>query len=154
MTARPKGAGAPLAAPALRALLREVPLFSGCSTREIGRVAAVVSEARFPSGTVLTREGRAGSLAFLMVEGSVAVTTAGLVIATLGPGDLFGELSLIDGRPRSATVQAVSDVHVLEIDGPGFRRILRGAPELVRSLLGTLAGRIRAMDLEGGPRQP
>jgi len=127
-------------------LLGRLPLFSACSTRQLVQVAALTVPGELPAGTVLTRQGAAGGLAFVIASGRAEVTRAGKLLATLGPGDVVGELSLIDGEPRSATVVAVTDLEVLEIDGRDLHQLLRTVPSVLRKLLESMAGRLREMD--------
>jgi CRP-like cAMP-binding protein len=127
-------------------LLGRMPLFSACSQRELGQVAALTVPAELKKGTVLTREGAAGGLAFIIATGRAEVTRRGKRLARLGPGDVVGELSLIDGEPRSATVTALSDLEVLELDRRDLLKLMRKAPSVVRKLLESLSQRLREVD--------
>jgi CRP/FNR family transcriptional regulator, cyclic AMP receptor protein len=124
-------------------LVSSIPLFSNCSKRELAQVAALSVPAELKKGTVLTREGADGGLAFVIANGRAEVTRGGRRLARLGPGDVVGELSLIDGMPRSATVTASSDMEVLEIDGHDLQKLLRKAPPVVHKLLESLSHRLR-----------
>lgn len=126
--------------------LRSVRLLAGCTRRELAEVAALSVPASLPAGTVLTREGQTGGLAYVLEAGTCDVLRGGRKVASLGPGDVVGELSLIDGGPRTATVRAVTDVDALEIAGRDLQRLLRHAPGLRRSLLCALAARVREVD--------
>lgn len=126
--------------------LRGVPLFSTCNARELAQVAGLSVEVDLDRGTMLTREGHAGGLAYVILDGSAEVVRRGRRIATLGPGAVVGELSLIDGLPRSASVRATSDLHVLELDAHDLQRLLDRAPHVMRKLLEALSLRIRAAD--------
>ena len=100
-------------------LLEKLPLFESCTDRELGDIASIMVEAERPAGTVLTREGRDGGLMFIIVEGTAEVvasdgTEASKVVNRLKAGDVVGELALIDGRARSATVRATSTIRVLD----------------------------------------
>ena len=127
-------------------LLRQIPLFSTCSQRELAEVAALTVEAEFRKDAVLTREGQAGGLAFVIADGTADVVRSGKRLARLGVGDVVGELSLIDGQPRSATVVATSDLVVLEIAQTDLRKLLKRAPSVVRKLLEALSLRLRETD--------
>jgi CRP-like cAMP-binding protein len=127
-------------------LLGRMPLFTACSQRELGQVAALTVPAELKKGTVMTREGAAGGLAFIIATGRAEVSRGGKRLARLGPGDVVGELSLIDGEPRSATVTAVSDLEVLELDRRDLLKLMRKAPSVVRKLLESLAQRLREVD--------
>lgn len=132
-------------------LLAGIPLFSQCSKRELGQVAALTVAAELKNGAVLTRQGAAGGLAYVIAKGRAEVSRNGRTLAMLGPGDVVGELSLIDGGPRSATVRARTDLAVLEIDGRDLNQLLKRAPSVVRKLLETLAGRLRDTDAMAPP---
>ena len=127
-------------------LLAQMPLFSACTRRELGQVASRTVPAELPSGSVLTRQGSAGGLAYVIAAGHAEVTRNGRRLATLGPGAVVGELSLIDGEPRSATVRARTDLEVLEIDRRDLDKLLRKMPSVRRKLLESLATRLRATD--------
>lgn len=126
--------------------LRNVGLLSACTNRELAEVAALTVPAELPSGAVLTREGQDGGLAYVIESGTCEVLRGTRVVARIGPGDVVGELSLIDGGPRTATVRAVTPVEALEITTKDLQRLLRDAPRLRRSLLRSLAARVRDVD--------
>ena len=127
-------------------LLRDIALFQTCNRRELAQVAALTIDIELDEGTMLTREGHAGGLAYVIVNGTAEVTRKGRRIATLGPGAVVGELSLIDGKPRSASVRATSDLQVLELDAHDLRRLLDRAPHVLHKLLEALSLRIREVD--------
>jgi CRP/FNR family transcriptional regulator, cyclic AMP receptor protein len=127
-------------------LLERMPLFSTCSKRQLAQVAALTVAADLPKGTVMTRQGAVGGLAYVIASGQAEVSRDGKAIARLGPGDVVGELSLIDGKPRSATVTATTDLEVLELDSEDLLTLMRKAPPVVRKLLEALAQRVRAVD--------
>src|SRR5487761_1513720 len=123
-------------------VLATLPLFEACTRREMAQIAEISVEAEKPAGSVLTREGQAGGIAFVLLDGSAEVRRGDQVLGTLGTGDMVGELSLIDGRPRSASVRALSDLHVLEINADDFGALLDKAPHFTRNLLRSLSLRI------------
>lgn len=127
-------------------LLARMPLFSACTQRELGQVATLTVPADIQAGTVLTRQGASGGLAYVIGEGRAEVLRGDRRLATLGPGDVVGELSLIDGEPRSATVRALTDLEVLEISAEDLNRLLRKAPSVRRKLLEALSERLRQAD--------
>ena len=127
-------------------VLKKVPLFSGLSRRHLDHVAREADEVKEEAGTVLTRQGGLGREFILILEGGARVERDGTVIARLGPGDVFGEMSLIDGMPRSATVVAESPSVLLVIEARSFRELLDTVPGLQRKLLITLCVRLRAAD--------
>jgi CRP/FNR family cyclic AMP-dependent transcriptional regulator len=127
-------------------LLAQIPLFSACTKRQLAAVSAFTVPERLAAGTVLTREGAAGGIAYILASGQAEVVRGKRRLAVLGPGDVVGELSLIDGQPRSATVRALTDLEVLEIDARDLRRLLRQAPAVTHKLLEALAERLRHTD--------
>ncbi|HXQ61223.1 MAG TPA: cyclic nucleotide-binding domain-containing protein [Acidimicrobiales bacterium] len=127
-------------------LLAQMPLFSTCSRRQLAQLTPLTVADTLPAGTVLTRQGAAGGIAYILASGQAEVLQTGRRLALLGPGDIVGELSLIDGKPRSATVKAVTDLEVLEIDSRDLTRLLRKAPAVTRNLLEALALRLRQAD--------
>jgi CRP/FNR family transcriptional regulator, cyclic AMP receptor protein len=127
-------------------LLAQMPLFSTLSRRQLAQVTDFTVPDELPAGSVLTRQGAAGGIAYILASGQAEVIRGGRRLALLGPGDVVGELSLIDGKPRSATVKAVTDLEVLEIDARDLSRLLRKAPAVSRNLLEALAERLRQTD--------
>jgi CRP/FNR family cyclic AMP-dependent transcriptional regulator len=130
------------------AMLARVPLFSGCSKRELALIANAAKEVGHKAGTVIAREGEHGIGLFLILEGQCRVTIGGKQKAILGPGDFFGEIALIDGGPRTATVTAISDVRLLGITEWVFRGLLREHPSIAIHTLEAIAGRLRAVSKE------
>src|SRR3954464_12630862 len=126
--------------------LRNVPLFNSCTNKELQTIAKATDELTVPAGHVLTDQGQMGREAFVIVDGSATVKRNGKKVATLGPGSVVGELSLLDHGPRTATVTADSDTTVLVIDQRPFLGVLDDVPALARNLLATLAGRIREFE--------
>ena len=101
--------------------LAKVPLFSDCSQRDLQTIARVVREIPHAAGTVIAREGDPGVGLFVILDGTADVTIGGRKKATLGPGDFFGEIALLDGGPRTATVTAKTDVKLLGLTEWVFR---------------------------------
>lgn len=135
-------------------LLGRLPLFENCSRKDLAGIASIMVEARRPAGAYLTREGQDGGLMFVIAEGEAEVLAGGdgepcapRVIGRLGAGDVVGELSLIDGHVRSASVRAVSDVTVLEIVSDDFKELVHRSPSFVMSLLKALSLRVREMEM-------
>lgn len=124
-------------------LLAAVPLFSACSDRELKRIAALATPLEAPEGDVLTTEGSPGSEFFVIAEGTARVTLRGEELATLGPGDFFGEMALLDQEPRAATVTATGPMTVYVIGASEFGSLLEEAPSVSRKLLRGLAHRPR-----------
>lgn len=127
-------------------LLKKVPLFSGLSHRHLNLVVRETEEVKVERGKVLARQGFLGQQFFIIVDGSARVERDGNVIARLGPGDFFGEMSLIDKKPQSARVIAESPLDMLVLDTRSFRHLLDTVPGLQRKILVTLCERLRAAD--------
>jgi CRP/FNR family cyclic AMP-dependent transcriptional regulator len=125
-------------------LLARLPLFEDCTKKELGQISALMVEAERPAGTHLTREGKDGGLLFVLLDGMAEVVAGdGKVINRLGTGDVIGELSLIDGKTRSASVLAVTDVRILTLASDDFFKLVRRSPNFVRNLLRALSLRVR-----------
>jgi CRP-like cAMP-binding protein len=128
-------------------LLADVPLFSQCSNKELAEISRLTTPVNVAAGKVVAHQGTRRRELIVIVEGSATVSIDGHEVATLGPGDFVGEISLLDGGPRSATVTADTDL-VAEVAGAReFHTLLREAPGLARSLLGGVAARLRATDV-------
>jgi len=123
-------------------LLRQVPLFSACTKRELIEVALVADEREGDLGEDLTAEGRAGREFFVLTEGHVAVRRKGRKLAELGPGDWFGEIALMTFKPRSATVTATSPVRLLVISDRSFRYVVETTPRIALRVLANVAQRL------------
>ena len=125
-------------------LLGKVPLFSGASRAQIEAAGQAFKDVEHDAGDVLAREGQSGVGFFVISEGTADVSVGGRVRASLGPGDLFGEISLLDDGPRTATVTATSAVRALGITAWTFRGLLRDHPGLALSVLEVMAARLRS----------
>ena len=124
-------------------LLSQVPLFAGLSKAEIRRIAESAKTVEFPAGESVTEEGTPGGRFYVIESGSARVLRGGRTRATLQAGDYFGELSLIDGEPRSATVVAATSLRTYSIAEFNFRALLKREPGLAYKLLVPLARRLR-----------
>lgn len=127
-------------------MLADVPLFSSCSQSELRQIARLGTPVTVPVGTLLTTEGRAGREFFLVLEGTAECMVGGRHAAQFGPGDFFGELSLLDGGPRTATVTASTSMEVMVLDAREFSSLLAASPSITSKVLATLARRLRAAD--------
>ena len=105
-------------------LIKSVPLFSGCSKKELERVAAIADEIDFPAGRQLIRQGAPGREFFILIEGAVEVTRDGKRISAMQPGDFFGEVALITKAPRTATVTTATPVDALVINAWDFEQLI------------------------------
>lgn len=128
------------------ARIEKLPLFRDCSQRELAAVADVLVEEEVAAGGVLTREGQDGGTAYIIVEGDAEVVREGHTLATVGPGEIVGELSLLDQQPRIATVKAVTPLKVLAFSHEDFAKLMSTVPELSQALLSVLAKRVRDLD--------
>lgn len=123
--------------------LEDVKLFSRCTTRQRRTIARHAQIAELPAGVDLVKEGEAGDALFVILEGTAIVHSHGEELNRVGPGAYFGELAILDGEPRSATVVAESDVKVAVIGIRMFRTLLREFSDLAEQLLIALAGELR-----------
>jgi CRP-like cAMP-binding protein len=126
--------------------LERVPIFSGFTEGELRRVAELSTILEIRAGTVVTQMGGAGESFFVIIDGTVAVRTPVGVGGQLQPGDFFGEMSLLDGEPRSATITATTEVRLLVVDRVHFWRLLDETPELIRRILTVLSRRVRRLE--------
>lgn len=126
--------------------LAEVPLFSTCSKRDLQKIAKAVDELEIGEEREIVTQGATGHEAFIIVDGTVAVKRNGRRVATLGPGDCFGELALLDGGPRTASVITESPVTLLVLGQREFAAVIDEVPGLAHKILVALARRIRELD--------
>ncbi len=124
-------------------VLRAVPLFAGLTERALDGIAGLARETSFPAGTVLVREGDPGDSFIVIVAGMATVEQGAREIRALGPGDFLGEIALIDGRPRTATVTATGPVDALVVDRPAFERLMDDYPVVRHGLVSALTQRLR-----------
>lgn len=126
-------------------LLRLVPLFSGLTGRSFGAIANLASETDFAAGSELVRQGDRGDrFIIIIVSGRARVEHDGTPLRELGPGAFLGEISLIDGSPRTATVTALDPIHELTIDRQGFLDLIDRIPVFRLEVLNALTQRVRA----------
>lgn len=123
--------------------LKDVRLFEGCSRRQLRSIARIARVFDVAAGVVLTRAGDPGDEFFLIVDGTARAEVAADRYVALPPGEFFGEMSLLDGGPRSATVVADTPVRLLVISRRHFSVLLREVPALTQTLLVTLSKRVR-----------
>ena len=133
-------------------LLAKVPLFERCTRRELSKIAAIAREAEYPASTAVVREGGPGSELFIVLDGEVDVRRGGRKLATLRQGDFFGEIALITGSPRTATVTAGTKMHALVIGSRDFRRLLNDSPAIQNKLLQEVGERLERLSA-GHPHQ-
>jgi putative iron-dependent peroxidase len=124
-------------------LLQRVPLLHGFDAAHLERMAELAREVQAADGDQIIAQGESGDDFFIVVSGKVIVERDGLVMARLGPGDFFGEIALIDGRPRSASALAAGDTQLLVLDHRGFDALMDEFPGIGRQIARTLVERIR-----------
>jgi CRP/FNR family transcriptional regulator, cyclic AMP receptor protein len=124
------------------ALIERIPLFRHGTRKELGEIAAIADELDLKEGSKLTTEGRRGREFFVIVEGNADVLMNGKWVNSVRQGDFLGEIALVTGRPRTATVQATTPIRVLVITAQNFDRLLRTNPEIQRKILLSLAERL------------
>ncbi|MGH7279764.1 MAG: Crp/Fnr family transcriptional regulator [Candidatus Rokuibacteriota bacterium] len=126
--------------------LQKVPMLEDCTRKQLKAVAAISKVVEAPAGTVLTRTGDAGDEFFVLVDGSATAEVSPRKRRRMGPGEFFGEMSLLDGGPRSATVKAETDVRLLVIPRRSFQALLNEVPDLTRNILAVLSRRLRQLE--------
>jgi CRP/FNR family transcriptional regulator, cyclic AMP receptor protein len=123
--------------------LSRVPLFAGLSEKERSKLAERMMERSFGEGETITEQGKSGIGFFVIERGDATVSVKGEIVRTLGPGDWFGEIALIDDGPRSATIVAGTDLRCRGLTAWEFRPFVQEHPEVAWPLLETLAARLR-----------
>jgi CRP/FNR family transcriptional regulator, cyclic AMP receptor protein len=126
--------------------LQKVDIFADCTKKQMKAVAAISRVLEVPAGTMLTRVGEPGEEFFFILDGSAMVEVTRRKRLRMGPGEFFGEMSLLDGEPRSATVRAETDMRLLVILRRNFQSLLSEVPELTRSILAVLSRRLRELE--------
>ena len=126
--------------------LRRMALFSGCSTRELEKVAKATDEIHMTAGTLIIDQGQTGREAFVILDGEVEIKRNGRKVTTVGPGSVVGELSLLDHGPRTATAICATDCTLLVVDQRRFLGVIDAVPALSHKLLASLSSRIRDLD--------
>lgn len=126
--------------------LGDLELFSGCSKKDLQNIAKSSDEIDVNAGTTIVEQGDMGTEAYVVLSGEATVRRNGRKIATLSAGDAIGELSLLDRGPRTAYVEAATDMRLLKIDAKSFTKLLKETPSLSGKLLAALAGRVRDLD--------
>jgi CRP-like cAMP-binding protein len=126
-------------------VLAGVPLFAGLSRRHLRQVAGTGRIARFDNGTAIVRAGDPGDTFYVILDGDVSIRRRGVSAIPLGTGSYFGEMALLDGGSRSASVIADGQVTCLTIKRPRFLKLLRSEPAISVALLAELAGRLRTI---------
>ncbi len=126
--------------------LASVPFFEGFSTDDLRRVLDLSDQMEATTGTVLVDQGDPGTYCFVIVEGTASVYVRGEYVASSGPGSMVGEMSLIDHRPRTATVVADSDLLVLRFGIRAFRTLLEEMPKSSERVMTELRARLERVE--------
>ena len=127
-------------------LLQSVPLFQGLSKREVREILRAGRDVEYPGGRIIVSEGSTGSHFYLIISGDATVRRNGRAIRKLRPGDFFGEISLLDGGPRTATVVAEDHVLTFRLDRPTMLRLLRRQPSIAAKVLFEVTRRLRSAE--------
>ncbi|MFY9588094.1 MAG: cyclic nucleotide-binding domain-containing protein [Actinomycetota bacterium] len=128
-------------------VLADVVLFSGCNSKELAQVAALATEVEIAEGKVLAHQGSPGREFYVILDGKASVSIDGSEVATLGPGDFFGEMALLDQGPRVATVKATSPMEVAVLDPREFSTLIEEHPGVARKVLKVMAQRLRKAEM-------
>ena len=123
-------------------LLKSVPLFTGCSKKELERISMIADEIDFRSGKTLIREGARGREFFVLADGTVEITRQGKRVDTAGPGDFFGEMALLADQPRNATVTTTSEVDALVVSAQSFKSLVERNPLIALKVIRAVADRL------------
>jgi CRP-like cAMP-binding protein len=123
-----------------------VRAFRGCSPKQLNHIASLATEAELERGAVLCTEGTAGRQAFLILEGAADVIVGDRTVATLGPGEIVGEMAVLDHGPRSATVIAATPIVALVFSSGELLGLIDDVPPAARHLLASVSRRLRAAD--------
>jgi CRP-like cAMP-binding protein len=129
-----------------RAWLAKVPLFRGCSPEAIEQLAAVTAEFAFSDDQAIVQQGQVGNGLHVIISGGARIVASTEELARFGPGDFFGELSVIDQRPRTATARAIGSTVCLALASWDLMSVLEREPQLAKNLLVELASRLRGAD--------
>ena len=133
-------------------ILAGVPLFDGLSKHHLRQLARLTEVRRYAPGHFVVQGGARGDAFYVILDGSATVSPARGRQTRLGPGEHFGELSLLDGAPRSATVMAEGELTAGRIGRPSFEQLLRDQPLIAASLMPSLVGIVRELQREGDRR--
>ena len=123
-------------------LLKRVPLFERCSQRELARIADLADELSLPSARTLTAQGAGGFEFIILVEGQADVVRGVRKVNELGPGDFVGEIALVTGEPRTATVKTQGPSRILVLTASSFRALMRDVPSIKDKVLEAVTRRL------------
>ncbi len=128
-------------------MLSAVPLFSTCTKSELRTIANLGTQVEVAEGAVLTEQGKPGREFYLLIRGEARCEVDGEQVATFGPGDFFGEMAMLDRRPRNATVIVTAEAEVLVLSASEFNGLLGSAPTISKKVLAAAAAREREPNL-------
>jgi CRP/FNR family transcriptional regulator, cyclic AMP receptor protein len=131
--------------------IASVPLFSNCTRSQLQEIGKVADEIILPAGMVLDRQGEIGFDLLILLDGTASVTRDGQHVATVTAGDVVGELAVITGRPRNATVVAETEIRVLVLTRRGLDQLLDDIPGLAKHLLYEVTARLVEVTPEPAP---
>ena len=123
-------------------LIKRVPLFKAAKKAELEQIASIADEIDLPAGKAIITEGEPGREFIVLIDGTAEVERGGKKVASIGPGDFFGEISLISKTPRNATITTTSPVRALVITDRAFRTLLDHSPQIQIGVLTALAERL------------
>lgn len=123
--------------------IARVPIFSSCTPQEVMAIAAVAQESAFAPGQIVVTQGTPGQAFYLIISGRVEIVRDGRSLGAFGPGDFFGEMSLLDQAPRSATIKALDQTSCLMLSSWDFKALLERHPGIAIKLLEILSRRLR-----------
>jgi len=126
--------------------LARVPVFAHCTADEIHAIAKVAQESFFPPAQIIVTQGTPGQAFYLILSGRVEILRDGVSLGAFGAGDFFGEMSLLDNAPRSATIRAIEDTSCLMLSSWDFKALLEQHPSIAIKLLEVLSRRLRVAD--------
>jgi CRP-like cAMP-binding protein len=128
------------------ALLRSVWLFERCTNKELSSLSSIATPLDVPPGKVLTTEGETGREFFVLVSGKAEASRGGVSVGMLGPGSFFGEMALLDKKPRTATVTTLEPTTLLVITAGAFNGLVATMPSVDRKMLIVMAERLRDIE--------
>ncbi len=132
--------------PATIETLREVPLFTGIGDPELRRILEIGKEVTHEAGRPVLEADQSGVGLHVILEGRASIHVGGVEVGTFGPGEYFGEMSVIDGKARSASVVADTDLVTFAIPAWNFERLMQQHPSIMRAMLVELSSRIREIE--------
>ncbi|HYH28533.1 MAG TPA: cyclic nucleotide-binding domain-containing protein [Actinomycetota bacterium] len=127
-------------------ILSKIPLFEHCTPKELELIGQLTDQIDASAGEVLTREGQPGREFYVVLDGKAKVTIEGREVASLGQGDFFGEMAIIDQGPRAATVTAETPMQLYVVDHRPFWTMVQESPSVAQNVMRALAHRLRVAE--------